>query len=32
MMENITGNNGQGVMETWQWKKIIEKMYDDEDY
>ena len=19
-------------MDTWQWKKIIEKMYDEEDY
>ena len=32
MFENIIGNNGQGVIEIWQWRKIIEKMYDDEDY
>eukprot|EP00347_Sterkiella_histriomuscorum_P010213 403377168 len=32
MMEAITGQNNQGVIETWQWKRIIEKMYDDDDY
>ncbi|CDW90802.1 UNKNOWN [Stylonychia lemnae] len=32
IIENITGNNGTGVIEVWQWRKIIEKMYDDEDY
>lgn len=36
MLEQITQSNsagiGMGTMETWQWKKIIERMYDDEDY
>jgi len=24
--------SGKQNMDTWQWKKIIEKMYDEEDY
>ena len=28
MLEEVM--NGQ--IENWQWKKIIEKMYDEEDY
>ena len=28
MLEEILG----GYIENWQWKKIIEKMYDDDDY
>lgn len=24
--------SGKGVVENWQWKKIVEKMYDEEDY
>ena len=23
---------GKTFVENWQWRKIIEKMYDDEDY
>jgi hypothetical protein len=23
---------GKTCVENWQWRKIIEKMYDDEDY
>ena len=36
MLEAITQTNsagiGTGIIETWQWKKIIERMYDDDDY
>ena len=28
MMDSISND----IIETWQWKKIIEKMYDEEDY
>lgn len=30
LLENIL--SGKNNMEMWQWKKIIEKMYDEEDY
>lgn len=30
MLEGII--SGKSNMETWQWKKIIEKMYDEDDY
>ena len=30
MVENVL--SGKGFVENWQWKKIIEKMYDEEDY
>lgn len=29
IVENVL--NGTGYVESWQWRKIIEKMYDDED-
>jgi len=30
LLENVL--SGKNNMEHWQWKKIIEKMYDEEDY
>lgn len=30
MVEQVL--SGKGFVENWQWKKIIEKMYDEEDY
>ena len=30
LVDNVL--TGKGFVETWQWKKIIEKMYDEEDY
>ena len=30
MVENVL--TGKGYVENWQWRKIIEKMYDEEDY
>ena len=30
MVEQVL--SGKGFVETWQWRKIIEKMYDEEDY
>ena len=30
MLESVI--SGKSNMETWQWKKIIEKMYDEDDY
>ena len=36
MFESITQTNSSGIgigsMENWQWKRIIERMYDEEDY
>ena len=29
IVENVL--SGNGFIESWQWKKIIEKMYDEED-
>jgi hypothetical protein len=29
LVENVL--SGNGYVESWQWKKIIEKMYDEED-
>lgn len=30
LVDNVL--SGKGFVETWQWKRIIEKMYDEEDY
>ena len=24
--------SGKGFIENWQWRRIIEKMYDEEDF
>ena len=32
IIDSIIGSNGQGSIEMWSWKKIIEKMYDEDDY
>lgn len=30
MVENVL--SGKSAIENWQWRRIIEKMYDEEDY
>jgi len=30
MVENVL--SGKGFIENWQWRRIIEKMYDEDDY
>ena len=30
MVDNVL--SGKGFIENWQWKRIIEKMYDEDDY
>ena len=30
MVDNVL--SGKGFIENWQWRRIIEKMYDEEDY
>lgn len=30
MVDNVL--TGKGFIENWQWRRIIEKMYDEDDY
>ena len=30
MVDNVL--SGKGFIENWQWRRIIEKMYDEDDY
>lgn len=30
MVDNVLG--GKGFIENWQWRRIIEKMYDEDDF
>ena len=30
MVDNVL--SGKSPIENWQWRRIIEKMYDEEDY
>ena len=30
MVNNVL--TGKGFIENWQWRRIIEKMYDEDDY